>query len=82
MTILRERKTKLHFETDREVYERGKHRPIVVEPGPWTCALRLKGTRQRYEIGWESIFSMAAKLAADKLREERKSRRKLLTKSA
>jgi hypothetical protein len=79
MTTLRTRKTKLVFETDREVHSCGKHRSIVVEPGPWVCTLRLKGTRQHYEIDWGSIFSMAARIAADKLREERKSRRKGLT---
>lgn len=79
MTLLRDRKTRLTFITDREVYERGKHRAIVVEPGPWTCGLRLKGMRQKYEISWESVFVAAAKLAADKLREERKTRRKRLT---
>jgi len=72
MTALRNRKSKLSFATDREI----RGRAIVVEPSPWVCAVRLKGTRQRYEISWDTIFVHAAQLAANKLRAERLEARK------
>lgn len=73
MTTLRERKTRLTFQTDAML----RNKAIVVEPTPWTCVVRLKGTRTRYEIAWPSIFFKAAEIAADKLRAERKARRKM-----
>lgn len=71
MTALAQRKTRLTFETDTLV----RRRPVVVEPEPLVCVVRLKGTRQRYPISWETIFMHAAEIAARKLREERKLRR-------
>jgi hypothetical protein len=76
MTTLRDRKTRLTFETDQELRYRGKLRPVIVMPQPWLCAVRLKGTQTTYEISWETIFKHAAQLAANRLREERKTRRK------
>lgn len=76
MTPLRDRKTRLTFETDQELRYRGRLRPVVVMPQPWFCAVRLKGTRVAYEISWETIFKHAAQIFADKQREERKSKRR------
>lgn len=72
MTALAKRKTRLSFETDTLV----RRRPVVVEPEPLVCVVRLKGTRQRYAISWETVFMHAAEIAARKLREERKQRKK------
>jgi hypothetical protein len=73
MTKLRERKTRLTFETEALARHRGKLRNIVVEPGDdgLVVALRLKGTKVRYEIGWGGIFNQAAKLFADAERHQR-----------
>lgn len=62
MTKLRERKTRLTFETEAEVKYRGKYRAIVVEPDHegQTVAIRLKGSRVRYHISWHTIFNQAA----------------------
>jgi len=76
MTALRNRKRRLKFETDQEIRYRSKMRPVIVEPNAWFCAVRLKGTRVRYEIAWETIFKRAAMIHADKLRAERKLKRK------
>ena len=76
MTTLRTRKTRLSFETDQEVRYRGKMRPLIVEPSPWFCVVRLKGTRLRYEIPWYAVFMKGAQLLADKQREDRKAARK------
>ena len=73
MTALRARRTKLSFETDREI----RGRAIVVEPTPWVCVIRLKGLRHRFEVPWDTIFTKGALLSADKLRAERKAARKM-----
>lgn len=72
MTALSERKRRLAFTTDNLV----RGREIVVEPEALVCSLRLKGTRQRYTINWTTIFEHAAQIAADRLRAEKKARRK------
>jgi hypothetical protein len=72
MTTLSQRKTKLTFETDNSL----RGRALVVEPQPLYCSIRLKGTRKRYDINWETIFYHAAEIAADRLRAERKAARK------
>lgn len=72
MTALRQRKTRLIIETDTML----RGRCIIVEPSPFIATVRLKGTRTRYQISWESVFMRAAQIAADQLRAERKARRK------
>ena len=72
MTILSKRKTRLSFETDNLV----RGRALVVEPEPLVCNIRLKGTRKRYAINWATVFMHAAEIAANRLREERKAKRK------
>jgi hypothetical protein len=73
MTTLRSRKTRLTFETDQEVRYRGKMRPLIVEPTPWMCGVRLKGTRIRYEIPWYAIFLKGAQICADEKRRNKNS---------
>jgi len=77
MTKLSERKTRLLFETEAVARYRGKQRPIVIEPDMQghTLALRLKGTRVRYEISRGAVFDQAAKIYADRVRYERKMAR-------
>ena len=73
MTALSNRKTRLTFETDNLM----RGRSIVVEPEPLVCVIRLKGTRKRYVINWETVLVHAAQIAADRERAERKAARKL-----
>lgn len=77
MTALAQRKRKLIFETAAEVRYRGRFRPVIVEPDAqgFTVAVRLKGTRTRYEGSWEGVFQHFGKLAADRARAERKQKR-------
>jgi hypothetical protein len=79
MTKLRERKTRLTFETEAEVKYRSKFRTIVVEPDHegHTVALRLKGTRVRYEASWHAIYDFAAKIFANHERTLRNAKREL-----
>ena len=93
MSKVSERKTRLVFETDAEVRTHGmekkrhvsKMRPIVVEvSNGFVGAVRLKGTRVRYEFSWHGLHDWAAELHArserarrKKEREERRKLRKL-----
>jgi len=82
MTKLPGRKSRLMIETSDTVREKGKLREVIVEPDPqgYTVALRLKGTRARFEIAWNQIYLAAVKIAVERQRQERKARRKGTTK--
>ena len=56
------------------VTERGK--PLVVELHPAGLIVRLKRTRQRWPISYESILWLAVKVAAEEQRAERMTKRK------
>lgn len=75
MTSLASRKTKLRFETSDSVRYRGKLREVVVDATEYTATIRLKGSRQRFEISWAGIWNQAVKIAVEKQRAERKARR-------
>jgi hypothetical protein len=76
MTALAKRKSRLTFETSDSVRYRGKLREVVIEASEYTAAVRLKGTRQRFEISWAGIYDRAAKIAVEKARAERQAQRK------
>jgi hypothetical protein len=76
LTSLRHRKTRLVIETDAEIRYRGKYRAVIIEPAPMICVARLKGTRVRYEMSWQSIFERAAHITAERERQERKLKRR------
>lgn len=71
MTRLAARKTKLAFEVETLV--RGRN--LICEPHGLTVTLREKGRRRGYEVSWEAIYWLAAKVAADNARKERKTKR-------
>ncbi len=56
------------------VTERGK--PLVVQLHPGGLIVRLKSTRQRWPISYESILWLAVKVAAEAQRAERMTKRK------
>lgn len=76
MTALAKRKTRLTFETSDSVRYRGKLREIIIEATEYTAAIRLKGTRQRFELSWAGIYNQAVKVSVDKARAERKAARR------
>ena len=45
------------------------HREIVMEVFPEYAAVRLLGTRTRYEVSWRAIFDLAAEIRAQKERQ-------------
>ena len=75
MTRLASRKSRLLIETSDMVRERGKLREVILEPHPYTVVVRLKGMRQRYEVSYAGIYNLAARLAAEKARQERTLRK-------
>lgn len=76
MTAIHKRKTRLTFETSDSVRHRGKLREVVIEAGEYTASVRLKGTRQRFELSWAGIYNMAVRIAVEKARTERKAAKK------
>lgn len=76
MTALSQRKTRLSFETSDSVRYRGQFRPIVIEANEYTAYVRLKGTRQRFEISYAGIWNQAVKIAVEKKRAERRNRKR------
>jgi hypothetical protein len=68
MQQLAKRKSRLVFEVDTVIQKRS----LIVEPEPLICTMRLKAKRHRISVSWESIFVLAAQIAAQKIREERK----------
>jgi hypothetical protein len=76
MSHLTKRKSRLVFTTADTVRYKGREREVVVEVTPFVATCRLAGTRTRYEMSWAGIFQHAAHAQAEKLRAERKAKRK------
>jgi hypothetical protein len=72
---LAKRKSRLSFITNATARYRGKERDIVIEVFPEYAAVRLLGTRTRYEISWRGVFDVAAEIHARKEKERRKAER-------
>ncbi len=77
MTALAKRRTRLTFETSDSVRYRVKLREVIIEANEYTASIRLKGTRQRFEISWAGIYNQAVKVAVAASRAERKASRRL-----
>jgi len=60
----------------RETAAQYRWRPIIVEIGAHCIRVRLKGTRTHYDVDIEAIFSLGAKKEAERIRAERKAKRK------
>jgi hypothetical protein len=72
MTALAKRKSKLTFETSDAMRYRGKLREIIVEANEYIASVRLKGTRQRFEISWGGIYNHAVRVEVERRKAERK----------
>lgn len=75
MKKVAERKSRLSFITNQVARYRGKEREIVIEVFPEHAAVRLLGTRTRYEASWRAIFDLAAEIYSRRERERRKAER-------
>lgn len=77
MSNLETRKSKLQFTTASTFREGRKLRQIVVEvDGPTFINVRLAGTRTRYSITFDAIYSAAVKLAVAAERREKAAAKK------
>jgi hypothetical protein len=79
---LADRKSRLAFITNATARYRGRDREIVVDVFPNHAAIRLLGTRTRYEISWRGVFDVAAEIHARREKERRKQERQLRKKIA
>jgi hypothetical protein len=68
MRPLSQRKTRLVFETDDFVFERGHQRQVVIEARPRFAMVRLKGRHTGFPICYAAVYHAAAKLAAEDVR--------------
>ena len=69
MNYVRERKRQLSFITNSTARYRSKERAIVIQVFPEHAAVRLLGTRTRYEVSWRAIFDLAAEIRARRDRQ-------------
>ena len=76
MTSLAQRKTRLVFETDDFIYERGHQRQVIVEAHPTYATVRLKGTRHGYPICYAAVYHAAVRLAVEEQRAVKLKQRK------
>lgn len=60
----------------RKVRKMRLDRAIVVHPNPFYCTVRLKGTKQSYDVAWTTIFETGARILADKARAEKRAARR------
>jgi hypothetical protein len=72
---LSKRKTRLSFITNQVARYRGREREIVIEVFPEHAAVRLLGTRTRYEVSWRGVFDLAAEIHARRERAQKKTER-------
>lgn len=72
MTRLATRKTLLKFEVETVI----RGRTLIIIPKTHTLVIREKGKRKGFEVSYEGIYWLGAKVAADNARKERKSRRR------
>jgi len=63
-------------ETGATIRAGRKLRPLVAELHPWGVVLRPKGTRQRYSVPWDAIWSVGGKMEAARRREEKAAGRR------
>jgi hypothetical protein len=76
MSKLAKRKSKLVFETEDTVRERGKHRQVIVEAHVGYAVFRLKGLRTGYTGSYGGIYQFLVRQAVEKARLEKKSKKK------
>ena len=74
MNSLRQRKTRLTFETADVLFECGTNRAVIIEAEPEYVTLRLKGLQHRVSITWGALYHYAARIEADKARQSKKGR--------
>jgi hypothetical protein len=77
MTRLSQRKTRLVIVSEATARYRGRERNVIVEAqsNGHTFMVRLAGTRARYEVSWRGLYDYAARVHAERVRDERRKKR-------
>lgn len=75
MTDLEKRKSRLVVKTGDCVRDCGKFREVILECDVLTVHVRLKGLKTRFVLPWSAVYTLAARLHADKLRADKKALR-------
>ncbi len=73
MRRLAQRKTRLIFETEDCIFERGQNRQIVIDARPAYCLLRLKGQRRTFGVSYAAVYHEALHRAAESERRQKLS---------
>jgi len=76
MSKLAKRKSKLVFETEDTVRERGKLRQVIVEAHTSYASFRLKGLRTGYTGSYGGIYQFLVRQAVEKAKQEKKAKKK------
>lgn len=71
MGRLAERKNRLRFETDTKVFDRGHYREVIAEPTAHLMYVRLKGSRRSLPVSYQTIYELANKIEANRVRQEK-----------
>ena len=58
MGVLLERKTQVIFVTASSVEQNGKAREVIVESRPLYAVVQLNGSKEKYPVAWEMIYSL------------------------
>ena len=80
MSALAQRKTRLVFETEDFVFERGRQRQVIVEARPAYAMVRLKGARKAFSICYAAVYQLACKIEADEERRRKQPAKKARSK--
>lgn len=70
MSYLVDRKTELKYKTATVVMESGKPKPVVIESRPKYAVVGLVGSRKKFPISWEQVYSLAERNYAENIRLE------------
>lgn len=76
MTDLTLRSTRLRFVTASDVREAGKRRRVVCEARPQYLIVKASGLHSSYEVPWDAIFSLGAKMKTAAEKAEKKAAKK------
>jgi hypothetical protein len=77
MMRVAQRKTRLIFETDDFIFERGQNRQIVIDARASYCLMRLKGQRRAISAPYALLYTTAARTIAEMERRQKKFALKL-----
>jgi hypothetical protein len=76
MSALANRKTRLIFETEDAVRERGAVRQVIVHATPRFALMRLKGLRRKFLVSYAAVYALAVRIEVEARRAEKRKERR------